>query len=69
METNPPLCDSAVRLFSYACDEDISVKDYVEAGDLGNLFHLPLSVEAFEELSQLQLQLSADTLDSSLPDT
>lgn len=66
--TDPLLCDSAARLLSFAHDKDSSVKNFVEEQELENLFQLPLSVEAYAELVQLQSRMNASSLSSSLPD-
>jgi hypothetical protein len=48
------ISDTYPRAFSFAIDEDISVQDFLTSTSLGNLFHLPLSPEAMEELRDLQ---------------
>jgi len=57
------------RLFSFAHNPDISVKDIVLAEDLDTIFQIPLSQPAFEELLDLQAQLQlydfqTDSVDS-----
>jgi hypothetical protein len=63
------LCDRYPRLFSYSLNEDISVADFIGADDRFNLFALPLSTEAFEELSDAlritqDFQLQPDAMDA-----
>lgn len=41
-------------LYSYAVVEDISVKEFFDTSDMSSLFHLPLSMEAFEELQHVK---------------
>jgi hypothetical protein len=64
----PLLCESSARLFSYATNVDVSVADFVDEQNLDSHFQFPLSVEAHEELIQLQQQINMDSLDSSTPD-
>jgi hypothetical protein len=45
------------RLFSFARNAAISVQDFAQADDLDTLFALPLSIEAHEELLQLDVLL------------
>ena len=61
------LCDRFPRLFSFVINEDCSVADMASLLDLSNYFVLPLSVQAFNELEQLNEMMS--TLDLSLDDT
>jgi hypothetical protein len=42
------------RAFSFAINEDISVQEFLSSVRLGDLFHLPLSPEAMNELRELQ---------------
>jgi hypothetical protein len=48
------LADSFPRLFSFATNSQVSVQEVMQAPDLDSLFSLPLSLEAFLELQQLQ---------------
>jgi hypothetical protein len=41
-------------LFSFVRDEAISVRQFLLAPDLDSLFDLPLTLEAFDEMLQLQ---------------
>jgi hypothetical protein len=41
-------------LYSYVLNEDCSVADFCSTNDLTDLFHLPLTPEAFNEWEQLQ---------------
>ena len=42
------------RAFSFALNEDISVKDFLGSTSLHETFHLPLSVQAHDEVRDLQ---------------
>ena len=42
------------RLHSFVIDDTLTIKDVMELPDPTDNFHLPLSVEAFEEFNQLQ---------------
>ena len=44
---------------SFAKNTRASVQDMLQADELENQFHLPLSQDAFEELEALQQQLTA----------
>jgi hypothetical protein len=48
------LCNEYPRLFSYSLNEDISVAQFLGNNTPINLFALPLSVQAFEELNEIQ---------------
>jgi hypothetical protein len=41
-------------LFSFVQNEDISVKDFCSANDISDIFHLPVSPEAFQQFQQVQ---------------
>jgi hypothetical protein len=62
------MCDVFPRLFSYVLNEDLSVKDFLGSGELGLVFSLPLSVEAFEELQQLNDITAGIILHDNEPD-
>jgi hypothetical protein len=51
---NQILQDKYPCLYSYVQDEDISVKQYGSLDNIADIFHLPLSPEAFEQFQQLQ---------------
>lgn len=51
------------RLFSFARDENVSIRHLMHAEDLDTLFSLPMSPEVFEELIQLQMILSSIAYD------
>ena len=53
------LANSHPRLFSFAKHEDISVKFLLTSSTLGQNFHLPLSMQAREELDDLQTSLAS----------
>lgn len=48
------LQDSHPRAFSYAANEDVSVKDFLRITSLGEAFHLPLSPQAHAEVRDMQ---------------
>ena len=55
------LSEKFPRLFSFAINPDISVKEIIMAQDLDSIFHLPISEQASQELGDLQdLLLSSD---------
>jgi hypothetical protein len=65
------LCDRFPHLFSYAMNEDISVGKFSSSDNTLQLFALPLSVQAFDELSALQtltnnLVIVPDSVDTRL---
>jgi hypothetical protein len=62
------LCDRYPRLFSFALDEDISVATLLSAEDMTSKFHLPLSMEAFQELQSVQQLAIANPLTSTTHD-
>jgi hypothetical protein len=47
------LSEKFPRLFSFAINPDISVKEIIMAQDLDSIFHLPISEQAFQELGEL----------------
>jgi hypothetical protein len=46
--------DSYTRAYSFVIDEDMSVQDFITSSSLAGLFHLPISPESMEELTELQ---------------
>jgi hypothetical protein len=48
------LSEQYPRLLSFAKNTRASVQDMLQADELENQFHLPLSQDAFEELEALQ---------------
>ena len=56
--------DKFPRAFSFAKELDISVRQLLSSDRLGEVFHLPLSMEALNEVAGLQ----AETLNTSLAD-
>jgi hypothetical protein len=66
---NGLLCDQFPRLFLFAIDEDATVADFGTTLDLISKFRLPLSVQAFEELQQIQLFLDGLVLDPAAADS
>ncbi|XP_073360070.1 uncharacterized protein [Aegilops tauschii subsp. strangulata] len=65
---NDILADSHPRLYSFAKNEDVAVRDLLTAPALGQNFHLPLSIQARGELQDLQTSMAtlelADTRDA-----
>ena len=57
--TDHILSEQYPRLLSFAKNTRASVQDMLQAHELENQFHLPLSQDAFEELEALQQQLTA----------
>jgi hypothetical protein len=57
------------RLYSFVKNKNISVMDSLAAQNLDELFHLPLSEEAFLELQQLQDMLVNLSYDPSVTDS
>jgi hypothetical protein len=55
---NGLLCDQFPRLFSFSLNEDATVAELAHSPDLSSNFLLPLSVQAFEELHQIQCYLN-----------
>jgi hypothetical protein len=55
-------------LFSYAINEDISVAEITDSTDLIDLFHLPISPEAFTEWEQLQAVVNDGSRDTLVED-
>ena len=62
------LCDVFPRLFSFVSDVDISVRSFVTTDDLGSLFALPLSPQAYDEYRQLCTVTDGLVLDDSSVD-
>lgn len=65
---NEIISESHQRLFSFARDEDVSVQKLLTAPTLGLNFHLPLSVQAREELTDLQSITEPTKLTSGMND-
>ena len=57
------------RLCSFAVDEAITVKDFLEQTDILEHFHLPLSQEAYSEFTQFQALLPLINLEAGSRDT
>jgi hypothetical protein len=55
---DPPLCDRAARLYSFALQKDVSVSDFINRRSLEEQFVLPLSIEAHAELLALEEELN-----------
>lgn len=52
------LAEEHPRAFSFASEEDISVKQFLAASSLSMVFHTPHSPQAFEEVHQIQANTS-----------
>ena len=52
------LLDSHPRICSFSKNEDVSVYDLLTAFTLGEIFNLPLSIQARGELQDLQTSLA-----------
>jgi hypothetical protein len=65
--TDTLLCEQFHRLFSFALDEDASVTNLVHI-DLADLFALPLSVQAYEDYTNIQDFLPTLVADPSATD-
>lgn len=48
------LAESHPRAFSFVREEDSSIRHLLSSESLGQVFHLPLSIEAREEVRELQ---------------
>ena len=57
------------RLFSFVIDDKVSVRDVLHTLDMSELFHLPLSPEAMEEMITVQNGLLHMDTDDSLNDS
>lgn len=60
--------DQYRRLFSFAKDEDSSLAQYMEDPEPGRNFHLPMSLQARDELQLLNGKLNDLTLNPMKPD-
>ncbi|XP_073363407.1 uncharacterized protein [Aegilops tauschii subsp. strangulata] len=65
MWNNSIYTTSFPRAFSFAANEDISVQQFLATMDLAATFRLPLSMQAQDELRQIQREVSHFTLDGS----
>jgi hypothetical protein len=66
---SPVLSEASARLFSFTTSEDVSVAEFVGTQDAAVHFQLPLSIEAHEELVQLQELFNNHQLDPMTPDS
>ena len=62
------MCNRFPRLFSFAIDEDLSVADLAHVDDLGSIFALPLSVEAFHEWQEASMLLQGTNISPGVID-
>lgn len=56
------------RCYSFFKDRNLAVKNVVDSDNLLSLLHLPVSVQAFNELREVQGIIYATNLDASIPD-
>ena len=63
-----PLQERFPRLFSFCMQKNLSVMQVVQAGNLQQMFSLPLSELAFREFNQLSSLLSVTSLDNGRND-
>ncbi|TVU04883.1 hypothetical protein EJB05_48023, partial [Eragrostis curvula] len=56
------------QLFPFAKNRNISVKAVMENEELNNLFHLPLTAQAYQELQHLQVELETMEYNSQAKD-
>ena len=64
--TNATLAQKFQRLFSFAKDPLISIKEDRAVDELTDLFNLPLSAQAFQELSELQQILQSHSAEEAM---
>jgi hypothetical protein len=62
------LSNTHQRVFSYAIDEDMSIKEFLSTSQLSNIFHLPVSLDALQEIRELQVQTSHTQPDEQVED-
>jgi hypothetical protein len=64
-ESTIPLSERFPRLFSYDLDDKLSAAEVYGTQDRTQLFHLPLSVQAYDEFCNLQMILAQNPLSGS----
>lgn len=52
-DDSTPLRTRFARLFSFAINDKVSVEDVCNTEDRSDLFHLPLSAQAYEEYTSI----------------
>ena len=67
--SSTPLSERFPRLFSFAIDDKVSVRDVLNTLDMSELFHLPLSLEAMEEMITVQNGSAHMEIDESINDS
>ena len=65
MWNNSIYTTSFPRAFSFAANEDISIQQFLATTDMAATFRLPLSMQAHDELRQIQREVSHFNLDGS----
>jgi hypothetical protein len=63
--SSQPMCARFPRLFSFVINENCSVAQVYQAQEMGNLFHRPLSLQAYQELVELQDIMQSNPLSES----
>lgn len=59
------LTEKYPRALSFAKEEDISVRNFLASSTLGTIFHIPLSIQAYEEVRSLQLETASVAINSN----
>lgn len=65
MWANNILIEQYPRAYSFAIDEDVSIKDFLAITSLSMAFHTPLSPQAFDEVRNMQADTALVTTSSS----
>jgi hypothetical protein len=60
--SNTPLSERYPRIFSYVLDDKLTAEEVYAIDDITQLFHLPLSSQAYEELQELSFQMRRNPL-------
>ena len=66
--SSTPLRERFQRLFSFVIDDKVSVREVLSTPNMADLFHLPLSLEAMDELNVVQSGLFDLHADTQIPD-
>lgn len=65
MSTDHIMADQHPRAYSFIVNEDISVKDFLAITSQNMAFHTPLSLQAFDEVRDIQTDTASATLSTS----
>jgi hypothetical protein len=60
--SNTPISERYPRIFSYALDDKLTAEEVYAVDDITQLFHLPLSSQAYEELQELSSHMRRNPL-------